>query len=166
MQDHSIDNNTVTIHVVRRNGDKHDVKVDLIDWQWIKNYTVGIKDSGKGLYAIIYTSNGQQLLHRVIKQASKEEQVDHALDTLNNCQINLTVCSNAENGQNRHGSYSSSGERGVYWHAPTGKWRANAQVKGIRHHLGLFPTIEAAATVIKAFRAEHMPFSKEAREVV
>lgn len=69
-----------------------------------------------------------------------------------------------DNGQNLGlRSTNTSGFRGVAWHKPTRKWLAKVTLNGKQHNLGSFETPEQADAVCKAFRAEHMPFSDDAR---
>lgn len=58
---------------------------------------------------------------------------------------------------------NTSGFRGVSWHKPTQRWQALARLDGKKRHLGFFDTAEEADTVVKAWRAEHMPFSSDAK---
>lgn len=54
-----------------------------------------------------------------------------------------------------------SGYRGVSWHEPSGKWRAEVAAKGVRHYLGLFPSAKAAAEAAEAKRLElHSSFAR------
>lgn len=59
-------------------------------------------------------------------------------------------------------SNNTSGYRGVSWKKETGRWQASTQADGHRHYFGCFDTPEQADAVVKAFRAERMPFSEDA----
>jgi hypothetical protein len=86
--------------------------------------------------------------------------VDHLNgDMLDNRRANLRVCTNAENGQNRH----ERPYRGASWDARDQCWRAQVQLAGKYHRLGSFASREEAATVAAAFRRQHMPYSSDAR---
>lgn len=79
---------------------------------------------------------------------------------------NLCIATRAEldNGQNPSLRVdNTSGYRGVSWHKRERKWVAYAKLNGRTHHLGYFATAERADIAIKAWRAEHMPFSEDAR---
>lgn len=112
-------------------------------------------------------SNGRTgpcvLLHREIMGLQKGDKrtVDHAnRDKLDNRRQNLRIASNAENSQNstpRKGATSQF--RGVYWHRAAGKWAAQANLLGKKHHAGLFQTETEAAAAASALRAKIMPFS-------
>lgn len=80
------------------------------------------------------------------------DQIDHINGVRNDNRIsNLRVVTNQENGRNSSmRSDNTSGVCGVCWHKASGKWHAHIMVDGRSKHLGLFPTIAAAA----AARAE------------
>jgi hypothetical protein len=87
---------------------------------------------------------------------------------LDNRRENLRIATRAEldNLQNQGTrADSGSGFRGVGLNKNTGRWRARARVDRVTHYLGYFDTAEEADAVVKAFRAEHMPFSEDARLV-
>lgn len=107
-------------------------------------------------------------MHRVILglEAGDPRQGDHEdRNPLNNQRSNLRIAerASADNGQNR-GPYSSntSGYRGVTWNKRLRKWQAQAVLNCKQHYLGLFATAEQADAAVKAWRAEHMPFSEDA----
>ncbi|WON77812.1 HNH endonuclease signature motif containing protein [Serratia sp. UGAL515B_01] len=59
--------------------------------------------------------------------------------------VNLRECTPQQNAINaKLRKDSSSGVKGVYWHATTKKWTAQANCKGKRVHLGRFSSIEEA----------------------
>jgi hypothetical protein len=89
--------------------------------------------------------------------------VDHVNgDHLDNRRSNLRAATRAQNAQNlRLARNNTSGFRGVS--RREGRWRARATVKVRRYELGYFDTVEEADGAVKAFRAEHMPFSEDAR---
>lgn len=69
----------------------------------------------------------------------------------------------ADNQQNRGAQVNNtSGYRGVFWSGKEQKWVANARVGGMRF-CRCFETAELADIAVKAFRAQHMPFSEDAR---
>jgi hypothetical protein len=87
--------------------------------------------------------------------------VDHLdLNGLNNQRSNLRPCTEAENRQHLPIAQNNrSGHRGVCWHKGAKKWRAQAQLNGRQHYLGLFVNAKDADIAIKAWRKEHMPFA-------
>jgi hypothetical protein len=103
------------------------------------------------------------LMHRSLLGLSPGDprQADHINgDRLDNRRVNLRVCTNAENHQNRH----DRRYRGATWHTHRNRWRAHVTLDGRHHHLGLFDTQADAAAVAAAFRRSHMPFSADTRE--
>lgn len=85
-------------------------------------------------------------------------------DRLDNRRANLRVVTNAQNSQNktRLNSNNTSGHKGVYWNKARGKWQAYGKIDGRARYLGLYDDIETAAQVARAYRASHLPFSREA----
>ena len=73
--------------------------------------------------------------------------VDHVNgNTLDNRIANLRQASQSENMCNRGMTKSNtSGYKGVYFHAQTGKWRAYVKKDYKQYYLGLYPTKEEAA---------------------
>lgn len=69
---------------------------------------------------------------------------------------NLRAATKAENGWNRRNDRSNtSGSKGVTLHRETGKWQAQCCLNGVKHYLGLYADIEAAASAVRAFREKH-----------
>jgi hypothetical protein len=108
-------------------------------------------------------------LHRFLMglPSGDKRVVDHINgDGFDNRRANLRVLAN--NGLNLQNSkpyaVGRSRFRGVYWHAQRGRWGANVQITGKRFSLGLFDVEEEAAAVAAAFRAKHMPYSRDALE--
>lgn len=77
--------------------------------------------------------------------------------------LRIAVRGQLDNQQNRGvGIANTSGFRGVSWDKTRGRWRAYAQADSCAVWLGRYDTAEEADVAIKAWRAEHMPFSQEA----
>lgn len=78
--------------------------------------------------------------------------IDHINgDRADNRISNLRVVSHQENAKNqRLSSASSSGVTGVSWASHRNKWTAQIKVHGIKHHLGMFDSIDDAAAARKA----------------
>jgi hypothetical protein len=74
------------------------------------------------------------------------EQIDHINgDPTDNRWKNLRPATPSQNlGNSRHRRNNTSGFKGVYWHRPTGEWRARIMINRRNIHLGLFDTPEAA----------------------
>jgi HNH endonuclease/AP2 domain len=106
-------------------------------------------------------------LHRVVLELKPgDPEVDHINgNRLDNRRSNLRVASHSENEQNRHGlsANNTSGYRGVTWNKRARKWSARAKLNGHSHFLGYFDTPEEANDAVTVWRAEHMPFSADAR---
>lgn len=84
-------------------------------------------------------------------------------DRLDNRRANLRVVDAKGNGQNVSSHRDAiSRFRGVTFRRDTGKWVAQAWTCGRRVGLGCFDREEDAARAAAAFRAEHMPYSREA----
>lgn len=88
--------------------------------------------------------------------------VDHINgNPLDNRRANLRLCTQAENLQNRRAAPTGSSRfRGVS--LVRGKWESHAKLNGKQHYLGRYDDEEEAGAVAAAWRAEHMPFSREA----
>jgi hypothetical protein len=97
---------------------------------------------------------------------SEDMVVDHINGNSLDCRkVNMRICTQAENNQNktRLSINNTSGIRGVSWAKDKQKWRSKVVVNGITYTLGHFKNIEIAELAVVSFRANSMPFSKEAR---
>ena len=69
---------------------------------------------------------------------------------------NLRLATRAENNTNsKTHSTNTSGFRGVSWNKGEGKWRAYAGLNRKQHHLGYYPTAEAAHEAYDAFARQN-----------
>lgn len=134
-----------------------------------------VEGSGKRYAHAIIRAGGIYVaslrMHRLLlgePPDSERTRVDHKNgDGLDNRRDNLRWSTPGENSQNRIGatSLSRSGIRGVRWKQDSrrkgggGRWVAEARLAGHSYQIGSFPTKEAAACAITAWRREHMPFS-------
>jgi hypothetical protein len=165
-----INNQEVCVTLERRNGSTHSLIFDLDKWHKIKQYPLNVSKSGKLFYVHIYDrhKNTNHLIHRVLLKATNGLLVDHINgNTLDNRMSNLRLCSKYENRQNIHHLADSncSGVLGVFYTEGIKHWRIDITLQGKRTYLGRYETIKEAEQVAKEFRANHMPFSKEAREL-
>lgn len=132
----------------------------------IKNYSVQIDDDlaadinpalwecrpsrGKPYFRTVCRVGGIRRtawLHRLAVLCPNNKMVDHKDgDTLNNLRINLRICDNGQNQQNRvKRKDNTSGYKGVCFSKRTGKWHAQIHANGKRRHLGLFSSARSAA---------------------
>lgn len=163
---YAIDGEVTCIHITRRDGSLHEVIIDTEDLQSLFGWSMSVKVHGNTFCARLSQGYGtDKLLHRVIMNCDDPMvYVDHINGNgLDNRKVNLRLCSNAENQQNRAGAAanSKSGVRGVSLDKG-GKWRADCRVNGVSNYLGLFDTVALAAEAVAKFREGAAPFSKEA----
>ena len=108
-----------------------------------------------GYLQVILSKNGKIKNHAIHKLVANEfiekldgkNCVDHIdKNRLNNIVENLRWVSSSENNRNRSMMVTNtSGYKGVSYHKPSKKYRANIYYEGKKHHLGLFNTAEDAA---------------------
>lgn len=86
------------------------------------------------------------LMHRLILAPGPGLWVDHVNgDGLDNRRENIRVCTPAQNGKNRHGSFGASPFKGVVWNKKSGRWQAQIRADGTMRYLGLFTEERDAA---------------------
>jgi hypothetical protein len=169
MNKHTIIEDTVIIHVVQRNGTKHEVLVDLLDWEFLKDYSICVTYSNKNdlstYRAMTTDADGVKwYLHRLLLLPPEDLVVDHEnTNGLDNRRFNLRICTHAENQQNR--TENPDHARGVSWYPKYQQWLAKVTLAGKQNTLGYFKVYTEAVDTVRAFRATNMPFSKEARQV-
>jgi len=80
------------------------------------------------------------LMHRLIMNAQKGQQVDHIDGNgLNNIKSNLRFCTSTQNKQNgRSYKNSTSKYKGVSWHRSGQKWQARIRLNGKQVYIGVF----------------------------
>lgn len=88
------------------------------------------------------------------------KQIDHK----NQCKtdnrlLNLRDCGTSSNCLNQLGprTNNTSGYQGVHQIIKTGRFRACCSIQGVKQHLGVFDTPEAAHAAYMAFKTQHIP---------
>lgn len=143
--------------------------VDVADFDWLNQWRWCLNRAGYVVRNRPKPDQGMIRMNRLILGLAKDDarEGDHEnRNRLDNRRTNLRIAErgHADNGQNLGlRSDNSSGYRGVYWHKSRHRWVAQGTTAGKTRHLGLFATAEEADAAAKAFRAEHMPFSEDAR---
>lgn len=137
---------------------------DAADWGLVARLRWGMNKDG---YAVTSRAGVGWQMHRLLLALviGDLRQGDHInRDRLDNRRANLRLATPAIQAQNRS-SYrgSTSSHRGVCWAKDTHKWQAQVRANGKTHYLGQFEHEADAAAVCEAFRAEHMPYSEDAR---
>ena len=142
----------------------HTALVDAGDAGWLSKWNWGalcvasnkvyarrnrLVDDGPGSSVI--------LLHRAILTPTDGMEVDHIDgNSLNNRRSNLRLCSRSENMRNtKLRSDNTSGLKGAFWDAYTGRWIAAIGVNGKFKNLGRFDTAEEAHAVYCEAANEH-----------
>lgn len=113
-------------------------------------------------YPVCKLNNKQTLMHRLLIDVPAGMQVDHINgNKFDNRKINLRVCTNAQNTQNRiKKGNSTSGFVGAHWHKNSSKWSSYITLKGNRKYLGYFRDKYDAATAYNFAAAElHREFA-------
>lgn len=88
------------------------------------------------------------------------EQVDHINGVKTDNRIaNLRVCDTSTNCLNQQGPRTNNkiGYQGVHQIKKTGRFRACCNLQGVKHHLGVFATVEEAHLAYSTFKAPHLP---------
>lgn len=163
-QEYEINGNEVKVFIISR-GMVHELLLDIHIWEEYKNYSFGVKPHGDKWSTVITTGiYRQKHLHRVITNAPDDKQIDHIDNNpMNNKLSNLRFCTGAENSQNMSLNKNNvSGCPGVTWCNTYNKWIAQPYLAGKRYKLGRFDNKEEAIRIVREFRANNMPFSKEA----
>ena len=109
-------------------------------------------------YLVVGLENARFRLHRLaflyMTGEHPSDQVDHINgDKSDNRWLNLRIASNSQNHMNVGlQSNNTSGEKGVVFHKPSGKWVARVKVQGKLHSLGCYDDKDAAIIVVRAAR--------------
>lgn len=144
------------------------VLIDREDFEKINRYSWSINTPKRG--RLYVRSSHHVLLHRFIMDAPAGKEVDHINgNLLDNRKKNLRVCERCDNVKNRSvNKNSSSGLRGVYWDAESGKWAAAISFNKKRIKIGRYATkVQAARAYNEAAKKYHGEFARlnEIKEV-
>ena len=163
-----IEENVVKVAVKQRDGDEYTVLIDIDDLSKIGNRAICVHGKGKKAYAVISIAGKSLQLHRYLLQVTDPKiLVDHIHgNKMDNRKEELRETSSLQNLQNRHTARnnSASGVLGVTWDSDKDMWLARVNIAGVSRYLGRYHFLEDASDAITKFRAEHLPFSKEARD--
>lgn len=141
--------------------------VDDDDYERFARFTWRLFPHRQTSYAVRFDREirRQRYLHRDLLGLVRGDglEVDHIDgDGLNNTRVNLRAATSAEQSQNQTGRPGTSSFRGVCWDRSKGRWKAYATLHGRHRYLGHYDDENDAATAAAEWRAEHMPFSREA----
>ena len=135
------------------------IDADLLTVQW--------RTSRGNEYPAKTESGRVRRLHLeiAIRMGIEAPEIDHINNNPLDCRRNnLRPATHLLNMQNRRmHRNNTSGERGVRWDAERKRWIAYARLGGQYRYLGRFREFDAAKAMVRAWRAQHMPFSAEAR---
>ena len=131
----------VYIHLYDKNGNKTaEAIVDLNNYNTVVQHKWCLDKAG-------YVKNSkQEYLHRFVLNVNNKY-VDHINgNKLDNRIQNLRVCTNAQNCQNKVSlpKNNKSGILGVRYREDRQKWYVEIQYNGIKKHIGVFNTKDAA----------------------
>jgi hypothetical protein len=136
-------------------------------WSWSADEDTRPDGTVRAVYARRHGRSGSKKytvsLHRQILALGPGLEGEHRDgDGLNNRRSNLRVATRSQNACNRGPMPGSkSGVKGVYWQKSVRKWRADINLSGQVHYLGLFRCITAAALAYaKASRGLHGDFGR------
>lgn len=125
--------------------------VDDGDYKYLSQFKWCAHKHRNNFYAMRQSRiNGKRksiLMHREIMNAPNDRQIDHKdHNGLNNCRINLRICTNQENSRNsKCYANNMSGFKGVVWIKRERKWRAKITIKDKKIYLGSFLSLKDAA---------------------
>jgi hypothetical protein len=131
--------------------------VDVADLPLVAGYTWKPSKSGeRGLvYARAWIDGSLVRMHRLILGALSRDLVDHKNgNTLDNRRENLRLTDHSGNAANRFARVSRTGFKGVY-PMPSGRFRAQINVRGRALWLGSHATPERAAAAYASAAAHH-----------
>lgn len=156
--------------IVTVNSPKYGLKqvlVDIEDFNRIKNLTKRAWTYDKSGYVKVrLDENVRKFIHQLVMQPPVGFSIDHInCNKLDNRKINLRLCTNAENQQNRISAPITNKSTGILGVTlPKGRSRFRAVIKTDDKLLFSmqYSTLEEATSGIKEARARLLPFSQEA----
>lgn len=135
--------------------------VSLDKLEIVSEYKWYLMNSG---YASTRTTGKHILLHRLIFNAKKDEEIDHKNRNRLDCRNdNLRRCSRSQNAMNSSKkSNNTSGVSGIWFNKRNNKWVAEIFANGIKYHLGEFKNKNDAIRIRR--KAEEKYFDEFAPE--
>jgi hypothetical protein len=142
----------------------HICSIDLVDWLVYNKYAMSVSHG----YIQVIVDGKKYLLHRLLMAAPNDKLVDHIDGVgVNNQRLNLRLCTNYENSQNKKGPNkgSKSGIIGVTWHTQNKKWQTRVVIGIKTYSLGCYYDKEMAEKAVYDFRRANLPFHTEVANV-
>ena len=134
---------------------KYKSEIEKYKWHFHQNYVV----------TTWYDENNKQYniqLHQAIIQMSGQVvpdgyEIDHKdINSLNNLENNLRICTRSQNQQNRgKNKNNSSNFKGVTWHNNNEKWQAQIVINNKKQYLGYFSDKKDAAIAYNNAALQH-----------
>lgn len=149
LNDYTIKDSQVIFNLYNHNCEKiSEFIIDLEDLNIIKYKKWRLNAYGYVCSGNKHTNN-YILLHRLLLNASEEDNVDHINNNpLDNRKSNLRLCSKMENNFNKKDSgRNTTGILGIYWSNDRHKWCPEIRANNKRVHLGRYTDINEAAVV-------------------
>lgn len=138
--------------------DMNGVRWSVDRYGYAYRYSGGvILRNGKRAHARRVVAAREVLARKLGRPLLTHERCDHKNhNTTDNRRDNLRLTTQSGNGQNRAGAQvnSTSGHRGVSWHARERKYKAGVCKEGVRYHCGTYATLEEASAAASAKRRE------------
>ncbi len=123
--------------------------IDDEDYPLISQYKWRVFKHRNTYYACTTLRRKTILMHRVILNAQKGQEVDHCNhNELDNRRFNLRFATDSQQIQNSRKKQNCSSQfKGVSWHKINKKWRAQIGIDKKHIHLGCFGIEEQAAKI-------------------
>lgn len=150
----------------------YDVETGIFQWRQVTSNRISVGSAAgtvnsKG-YLIISIDGQRYRAHRLaylyMTGDMPEDQIDHMNNVkTDNRWCNLREASNSQNHMNRWLQVNNtSGEKGVVFHKPSGRWTARVKVNGKLHSLGYYDDKDDAIQIVRQERKRlHGDFNRE-----